>query len=454
VKNNVPLSHTAVIFLLCLAASPLAAPALAQDDYTIRLAQVQTGAYPQITLYVEVSDASGNPVSGLDQADFTLTEDGQPVEVVEFAGVGDERPVDVVFVFDTTGSMGEEVAGVKETCIRFAEGLEEKGRDYRLGLVTFWDDFRKVRGVGDRLTDDVQEFKRWISRIIILPGAGSDDPENPFGALKAAAQMDFRADTQRVFILITDAPPHYYGDRPDGGFSFVDPDLTPDRTLAILSEQTITVYAVAYDHADFRRLADETGGNFYDIAREPDFTGIIEEIGTAIASQYRITYRSPRPTYDGTRRDIRVSIGEGTGAVSSGGGEYLEKHLLNVQSKPLVGVLCLLPLLAMLAAPAGLRVARERRRTSPGSAPVPPFPPPRPRPEGQPQAPPPEPASYPCPRCAQPVRPGARFCPHCGQSAQASPQSPPALLACPRCGQALRPGARFCRQCGHQLGGR
>lgn len=429
---------------LCLAAS-----ALAQDEYTVRLAQVQTKAYPEITLYVEVNHASGGPVTGLGQADFSVTEDGQPVEIVDFAGIGDERPVDVVFVFDTTGSMGDEVRGVKDTCIRFAEGLESKGRDYRLGLVTFWDDARKVRGVGNRLTDDVQEFKRWIERIVILPGAGADDPENDFGALKMASQMEFRPDAQRVFILITDAPPHYYGDSPDGGFSFVDPDLTPDRTLAILSEQAITVYAVAYDHPDFRRLADETGGQFYDIHRESDFIGIIEEIGTAIASQYRITYRSPRPTYDGTRRDIRVSVGKGTGAESSGSGTYLEKHLLNIRSNPLVAVLLLLPLLAMLIAPAGLRLAAARSEPPPPAAPAS-YPPPSVQAGMGPPSPPYPPAAFVCPHCGRPVRPGARFCASCGQSAIVAPGSQTTPSTCPQCGYPMRSGAKFCSRCGHR----
>lgn len=434
----------AVALWLCLAAACLSLPALAQGEYTVRVAQVQTGDYPQISLYVEVSDASGKPVADLQQADFTVTEDGQPVDIVGFAGVGDERPVDVVFVFDTTGSMREEIEGVKNTCIAFAEELESKGRDYRLGLVAFDDAVEGVYGAGGRLTDDAREFKRWIGRL--KADGGNNDPENDFGALKEASQMGFRDEAQRVFILITDAPPHHYGDRPDGGVRFDDPDLTADRITAILQKQSVTVYAVAYDHGDFREIVRETGGRFYNIHTEPDFTGIIEQIGTALATQYRITYRSPRPTYDGTRRDIRVSVGAGTGVGSTGGGTYLEKHLLNIQSNPLVGAICMLPLLLVLAAPVALRRATWRRKPTPSPVSA------SPAGQSQMRQPPPlpSPALLTCPHCGQQLRLGAKFCPGCGQSVMVSPLPQPVTLNCPRCGYTMRAEARFCARCGYQ----
>jgi subtilisin family serine protease len=45
-----------------------------------------------------------------------------------------------------------------------------------------------------------------------------------------------------------------------------------------------------------------------------------------------------------------------------------------------------------------------------------------------------------CQHCGAVVRPGARFCPSCGQAA--------APTQCPHCGAALRAGGRFCPRCG------
>ncbi len=52
-----------------------------------------------------------------------------------------------------------------------------------------------------------------------------------------------------------------------------------------------------------------------------------------------------------------------------------------------------------------------------------------------------------CPKCGQPVPPGAKFCPHCG--GRLAPQT----MHCPNCGAEVPAGARFCPNCGHALAG-
>lgn len=478
---------------------------LAASDYKIELSQVDVSDYPRITLYLSITDAAGQPVAALQQEEFSVFEDGQQVPILDFAGIGDERPVDVVFVFDTTGSMREQIEGVKERCIAFAEELNSKGRDYRLGLVTFWDTIQGVYNDDHTLTSDVGTFKGWIEGLRAT--GGDDTPELALEAMVEGSQMRFRDDAQRVLILITDAPPHHSAD--SSGFSH----LTVDETLDQLRAARVTLFSVAPDLSrygerfglparnEYGRLADELGGKFYDLDREPDFTAIIDEIGGLIASQYSLTYESARPSHDGTRRGIEVKVGE---VVATG--VYLEEHLLNIRSELLIGVAFLAPLLLALAVPSLLpRKQAARAAPSPAQATPPPWPAPPPeqatpppwsapppeqpaqptwpvpppeqaRPPAQPTqptwpaptpaqptqptAPPPSPAPPPtqpaqaisCPRCGNPLRPEARFCGSCGFSQSdpsASPQ--PHALACPNCGQSVRPGVRFCGSCGHQL---
>ncbi|NPV55456.1 MAG: zinc-ribbon domain-containing protein [Anaerolineae bacterium] len=427
---------------------------LLQARYIVTIGQVDVSNLPDVTVFVNVTDDAGNPITSLQQSDFSLSEDGKPVEITEFAGIGESRPVDVVFVFDTTGSMDEEIQGVINSCIDFAEALEASGRDYRLGLVTFGDGIRGVYNRDGSLTADVNQFKEWVSSLIA--NGGADDPENSFGALKQASQMIFRTDSQVIFIHITDAPAHEYGDSPDDGQLFDDPDLTYERTLALLqAPRQITVYAVTLNDSNFRKLATETGGRFYDIDANPDFTDIIDTIGTTIATQYRITYTTPRPDFDGTRRNIEVRVGE-----SAGIGGYLEPHLINLRSNLLVGLLCLIPLIAALVIPlAGRLIFRKQPAAAPASvAPPVPYAP-------SPVAPAPavptalSPGSAPtavqnlCPQCGRPVRANAKFCAACGTSIAEVPASQAATVAttgntCARCGSPVRAGAKFCPNCG------
>ena len=49
-----------------------------------------------------------------------------------------------------------------------------------------------------------------------------------------------------------------------------------------------------------------------------------------------------------------------------------------------------------------------------------------------------------CSNCGQPLTPGAKFCPNCGQKQAAEG-------VCPGCGAAVQPGAKFCAACGQKL---
>ena len=213
--------------------------ALAQEplpsDLEVSIAQFDAADYPQITLYVNVTDSEGDHVTNLTQADFVVKEDDEQVEVSGFAGIGEQRPVDVVYVFDTTGSMGDEITGVIQTSIAFADELESKGRDYRLGLVTFSDQVRAVYHEDGSLTDNAEVFKGWVSGL--KAEGGDEDPENDYAALLKALQMTFRDEAQKIIILITDAPPHHYGDPEDGGQNFDDPQLDYQPVLDALMDK-------------------------------------------------------------------------------------------------------------------------------------------------------------------------------------------------------------------------
>lgn len=406
----------------------------------VKVTQVDPSQFPLITVYLSVTDENDRPIAALRQEEFQLFEDGQPVEVVDFAGVTSARPVDIVFVFDTTGSMREEIDGVKRISIAFARKLRDNNRDFGLGLVAFGDEIREVQQPDGQLTADADEFKRWISRL--TADGGGDDPEIALDGLERAIGMRYRSGAQRVLILITDAPPHRRGD--GTSFSRVVPDELADR----LRRQSFTVYAVAYDDPIYRQVVDSTGGEFYDIDREPDFTGIIDRIGGLIASQYRITYRSKRPAYDGTRRAVEVRVGE-----SRGEEVYVEKHLLNVRSSGLAAIVLALPLLLALILPmvSGKMKGRDEIRqpaTSEGHGPADlresePVPTPPVSPAPGPLAT----AGTTCPRCGQALRPQARFCAHCGQAVAVQTTGQPAIH-CPNCGRPLRSQARFCSGCG------
>jgi len=353
------------VALILALASLLLGAASADGEVKVSVSPPDLSNWPDITVYVRVTDQAGQPVRHFTRENFQVLEEGKQVQIVDFAGMGDVRPVDIVFVFDTTGSMREEIEGVKNTAVAFADKLRDNKRDYRLGLVAFGDEIREVQKPDGGLTGNIAEFKSWIARQ--RADGGGDEPEISLDALERAMQMRYREKTQKILILITDAPPHEKAEFL--GINVFPARFTRAEVLAHLTRQNFTVYPVTPNLPVYRQMEVETGGTWFDISKGSDFSKIVDQIGGLIADQYRITYRTPRPVNDGTRRPVEVKIVEaGGGAIGGGQATYVEPHLLIVRSNLVWFAIFLVPLLALLLVP---QLRRPGRRTPPVAEPLP-----------------------------------------------------------------------------------
>lgn len=273
-----------------------------------------------------LTDSNGNPVGNLRPDNVKVFEDGKQAKILDFRGVGQGRPVDIVFVMDVTESMQPYIDAVKQNIISFAQDLAANNRDYRLGLVTFEDyviskypdcncPYRSA------MTSDVHQFIDWVSGL--HAGGGGDIPEDQLDALAYAASFPFRPEAEGIIILVTDAPPHHAGDgseytQHDQAYHDHHPgntqvtDLTGDATAALLKKNGLTLYAVApppFIAPEYQKIVDETHGRSYNIiTEEGHFAELVRQIGHSIATQYSLTYRTPRPIEDGTNRSVELQI--------------------------------------------------------------------------------------------------------------------------------------------------
>jgi Mg-chelatase subunit ChlD len=273
-----------------------------------------------------LTDQNGQPVGNLTKDNVQVLEDGQPAKILYFRGVGQGRPVDIVFVLDVTESMQPYIDAVKQNMINFAQDLAQNHRDYRLGLVTFEDYVVSAYPdcnceYGKTMTGDAQKFTEWVGTL--HAGGGGDIPEDPLDALAYAATLPFRPDAQGIIILITDAPPHVAGDGPDRtgdtGYRLHHPDPNADVTEETgttvaekLSKDGLTLYAVApppFIAPQYQEIVQATRGRLYNIVTEENrFSELVREIGHSIATEYSLTYLTPRPIEDGTNRSVELRL--------------------------------------------------------------------------------------------------------------------------------------------------
>lgn len=215
-----------------------------------------------------------------------------------------QRPVDIVFLMDNSGSMREEKDSITANVASFAQALENAQFDYRIGICHFP---RAGSSTGDIVffnnaafyDNDSTFLAAWDAAIQITGGI-----ERSWDALYfSATEYIFRPSAQRIFILLTDET------ITNNNISFsqiTDQQVVIDRLI----DNGIRTYAVVetgtlFD-SDFGTIATATGGRQYDIYSP--FNDILEDISTQIENTYIVRYAPTNPEFDGLERRVEITV--------------------------------------------------------------------------------------------------------------------------------------------------
>jgi hypothetical protein len=208
---------------------------------------IGSSAKGQSTRYIDAMQ-SVSPRSGVSQFANLLPTIAQGI----LKRVNKDK-LDVVFIIDTTGSMEDNVVGVKQYIHFFFDPLKERNLDVNLGLVEFSDiSVRKEKIFG--LTDNLDKFRKRLDKVVFY--GGGDLPESGYEAiLTALDKIKFRKSAQKVFILMSDSPQHDLDY--DGKSTY-----TLDRIISMLKEENVSVDVIGIDDLAMKQLALGTGGQW------------------------------------------------------------------------------------------------------------------------------------------------------------------------------------------------
>ena len=139
----------------------------------------------------------------------TLRSGTRQVIALPFAGGWNPDFLDLVFVVDTTGSMGDELAWLTKELSSIVRAAKRKapGVNIRYGLILYRDqgDQYVVKNLG--FTNSSSQMRAWL-RAQNADGGG-DYPEAAADAMAAAEALNWRRGRgERLLFHIADAPPH------------------------------------------------------------------------------------------------------------------------------------------------------------------------------------------------------------------------------------------------------
>src|SRR5688500_35486 len=204
---------------LVVASAAAMATVTAQKTYRVGVDRVHFS--------VAVTDKQGQPITGLTIDDFEIYEEGKPQTIKFFSDgtaiEGDELPLHVGFLLDTSGSMDRDIKDVRTAVIKFLNSMD---RAADITLVDFDTEVRVARyGPAD--------FTRLIERIRMRKPDGWTALYDAMGTyLSGASELT----GQKVLIMYTDG-----GDTRS--------TLRLNDLIDLLRASDVTVYALGYlDH--------------------------------------------------------------------------------------------------------------------------------------------------------------------------------------------------------------
>jgi Ca-activated chloride channel homolog len=249
-----------------------------------------------VTVGVTVSTRGGPVRPALTRDDFEVREDGAVQAVTYFASgddAGSAPPLHLGLLFDTSGSMGEDIQLARTAAIKFLNTITEA---VDITLVDFDTEVRAARFTQ-------QDFPRLVERIRTRKPQGFTAMYDALGVyLDGAAEEDGRS----ILVIFSDG-----GDTRSA--------LRFSETLTLLRASDVTIFSVGLlqnqprgaqleQRTRLTQLADESGGEafFPRSMREVDEAYVTIE--QQIRGQYTLGYLSSNTARDGRWRKLDVRV--------------------------------------------------------------------------------------------------------------------------------------------------
>jgi Ca-activated chloride channel family protein len=276
--------------LATLAIVAIAAAAVSGQQATFR------GGIDLVNFGVTVSDKRGNYISDLTPDDFELFEDGKKQTVKYFArgDQGESAPeLHVGLLFDTSGSMGEDIKLSRSAAVKFLNTLSD-AKD--MTLVDFDTEVRVAKyGQGD--------FPRMVERIRARRPDGNTALYDALGVYLDGASDD---EGRTILVLYTD------GGDTRSALAFSD-------VMTLIKASDVTIYTVGFlehqssgarvEHrARLYQIAEATGGQAFFPSAMKEVEVDYDKIVAQIRAQYSLGYASTNTRQDGQWRKVEIKV--------------------------------------------------------------------------------------------------------------------------------------------------
>jgi VWFA-related protein len=299
-------------FLVLILGASYGPLALAQDDTASKpggavgspSAQSNPRFNVETTLVLipaSITDPLNRFVLGLQKQDFHLFEDGTEQTITHFSG--EDAPLSVGLVFDTSGSMGVKLETSRQAALQFLKTMNPQDEVF---LVEFSDKAQVEVGFTNQIEDVEGKLKS------VQPGGLTA----MLDAVEAALHEMKKAKNSRKAIVIIS----------DGGDNHSQ--YTASELQSLVREADVQVYAMGvFEPSIFlgmskeeisgprllAQIAEQTGGRVFAASDPYDLPSIATRIGIELRNQYVLAYSPKNAEKDGKYRKVEVKVTQPAG---------------------------------------------------------------------------------------------------------------------------------------------
>ncbi len=247
-----------------------------------------------VPVVTTVIDAQGRFVPGLEQHEVTILDNGAPQEITFFQN--DVQPVTAVVMLDYSASMTANLSRLQAAAEQFLLRLLPEDR----GQVGSFSDKIQFSGTFTNDRDDL---------ILALKDLQFGNPTRLYDAINESMAMLRGVDGRKVVLVFTDG---------DDTASRVGMGDVLDRA----KDEEVMIYAIGLESEYFngqrrvrtrpdrglRRLADETGGGYFELKKTDDLAPTFTRVAQELHSQYTLGFTPA--VLDGREHKLAVRMRE------------------------------------------------------------------------------------------------------------------------------------------------
>jgi Ca-activated chloride channel family protein len=262
-----------------------AAPAQSEDE----VIKVDSSL---VVLNATIRDAQNRPVSGLQQKDFKIYEDGVQQQVLSFET--QEAPFAAVILFDTSGSMESRISIARAAAINFLDGLraDDVTAIYKFdSKIDMVQDFSDSRDVSDKIFDLKANGMTALNDAVY----------------KAASELSGRSEKRKAIVIISDGADNMSSHSMEKALKAA---LAANITIYSLDMSSMETNAAdrRQNQGVLRNFAEKTGGTFVSTENGLAMRAALKAIVDELQIQYTLSYEPATLKHDGKWHALELRV--------------------------------------------------------------------------------------------------------------------------------------------------